>query len=205
MYLPLNILQSLTILLITSASSALTLRVGKPSSSAAAYRPPPFVRASSDRRTRPCPPTPLGRTGPLSMSEGSGFPLPSPSVSSSAADDDDDGYEEVTLDGLTASDFHGSEWKVGTLPVGSSIPSDISTTWVRLMAPEGDPKAFGQGRQVAVWGDDSKGTWAFDAGSQFLSFSKDTPLSLGGKTIWACGIDDYYYLSGVVRGWKPWA
>lgn len=93
--------------------------------------------------------------------------LPSPSSSS------DDEYEEVELDFLTSSDFIDTEWKIGTLPRGSTKGEQIETTWVRLYAPEGDPRAFGGGKQKAQWGDGGKGTWNFDEAGQFLSVSKE--------------------------------
>lgn len=68
-------------------------------------------------------------------------------------------YEEIEVDGLTSSDFTSSEWKIGTLNLGSTKPSDITTTWVRLRPAAGDVSKFGQGRMVAEWGDGSEGSW----------------------------------------------
>jgi hypothetical protein len=104
-------------------------------------------------------------------------------------DDDDDEYEYVEFDSLAESDFAGSEWLVGT--VFENKENDIEENWVRLFVTE-------EGKNLAFWGDDSKGTWNFDVASQFLTLSKD---ALFGKRIWACTTDDFYYLQGTVRGW----
>jgi len=134
----------------------------------------------------------------------------------SEGDGEGEEYEYVTeeFDLLTEDDFAGSEWKIGTLMDNSD---KITTTWVRLTSPQPSAddainapadnflKRVQGNKQAAVWGDDSKGTWAFDATTQFLSISKDTPLGLGGKKIWAVEVDDYYFLNGGVRGWSPWA
>ena len=130
------------------------------------------------------------------------------SSSSEGNDDDDDDdeeeeeeeYEYEDIDYLTQADFEGTEWKVGTLMKGSNQQaSDIDVTWVRLKVEEETKK------QLTQWGDGSKGTWSFDAASQFLSMSKDSFLGIKGKDIWACEVDDYYFVRGAVRGWKPWA
>ena len=105
-------------------------------------------------------------------------------------DDDEDEYEYVELEMLTETDFLGSEWLVGT--VFDSSKNSIKETWCRLVVDE-------KGKNIAVWGDDSTGTWNFDVASQFLSFSKD---NLWGKNIWAGVVDDYYFLQGTVRGWS---
>jgi hypothetical protein len=104
-------------------------------------------------------------------------------------EDDDDEYEYVEFDTLDESDFAGSEWLMGTQ--WENRDKEIDETWCRLFVTE-------EGKNLAFWGDDSEGTWNFDVASQFLTVSKDT---LFGKKIWACTTDDYYYLSGTVRGW----
>merc|ERR1712224_1178639 len=58
---------------------------------------------------------------------------------------------------------------------------------------------MGDGKNVAVWGDNSQGTWNLDVANQFLSVSKN---SLIGKNIWAGVVDDFYYCRGTVRGWN---
>lgn len=108
-------------------------------------------------------------------------------------DDDDEEYEYVEYDFLDESDFAGSEWLVGSCMDDS--PNKIDETWCRLGIDE-------QGKQVAIWGDNSEGTWKFDKASQFLSMSKNGLL---GKKIWAGVVDDYYYLQGTVRGWSFFA
>jgi len=124
-----------------------------------------------------------------------------------------DEYEEVELDELTNSDFdttydengelqYFTEWKIGTL--SKNKPMEIVTTWVRLFSDRTDGKFLGGG-QLAEWGDGRKGKWSFDERSQFLSISKDTFVGIGGKDIWACEVNDFYYLRGAVRGWRPWA
>ena len=109
-------------------------------------------------------------------------------------DDDDDEYEYVEFDNLTEQEFIGSEWIVGTN--WDKNPNKIDETWTRLIIDK-------DGKNIAVWGDDSKGTWTFDVPSQFLSVSKENLLA--GKQIWACTISDYYYLQGTVRGWTYWS
>jgi hypothetical protein len=115
-------------------------------------------------------------------------------TSSTDDDDDDDEYEYVELDNLTEQDFIGSEWIVGTN--WDKSPNTIDETWTRLIIDK-------DGKNIAVWGDDSKGTWTFDVPSQFLSISKENIFA--GKQIWACTISDYYYLQGTVRGWTYWS
>jgi hypothetical protein len=105
-------------------------------------------------------------------------------------DDDDDEYEYVEFDSLAEADFAGSEWLVGTVFEGKEN-KPIDETWVRLFVTE-------EGKNLAFWGDNSEGTWNFDVASQFLTMSKD---NLFGKRIWACTTEDFYYLSGTVRGW----
>lgn len=109
-------------------------------------------------------------------------------------DDDDDEYEYVEFDSLTEQEFIGSEWIVGTN--WDKNPNKIDETWTRLIVDK-------DGKNIAVWGDDSKGTWTFDVPSQFLSISKENLFA--GKQIWACTISDYYYLQGTVRGWTYWS
>ncbi|CAB9514632.1 expressed unknown protein [Seminavis robusta] len=112
-------------------------------------------------------------------------------VSSEADDDeedDDDEFEFIEYDDLTEADFLGSEWMVGTC--WDSNNNQIKETWVRL-AVKGD-------KNLAVWGDNSEGTWSLDAASQFLAISKNF---IWGKQIWAGVVDDYYFVQGTVRGW----
>lgn len=105
-------------------------------------------------------------------------------------EDDDEEYEYVEYDILTEPEFMGSEWLVGTVMDGNS--DKIVETWVRLATDK-------DGKNVAIWGDNSQGIWAFDVANQFLSFSKER---LWGKDIWAGVVDDYYYTQGTVRGWN---
>lgn len=105
-------------------------------------------------------------------------------------DDDDDEYEYVEYDILTEAEFMGSEWLVGT--VMDNKGGNIGETWVR-MATDKD------GKNVAIWGDNSEGTWNFDVANQFLSVSKN---ALWGKNIWAGVVDDFYFCRGTVRGWN---
>lgn len=109
---------------------------------------------------------------------------------SSNDDDDDDEYEFVEYDILTEVEFLGSEWLVGTVMDGRN--NNIGETWVRLATDD-------DGKNVAVWGDNSAGTWNWDTANQFLSVSKNAPW---GKNIWAGVVDDYYYCRGTVRGWN---
>mmetsp|Transcript_35162 Transcript_35162/g.85164 ORF Transcript_35162/g.85164 Transcript_35162/m.85164 type:complete len:229 (+) Transcript_35162:160-846(+) len=106
-------------------------------------------------------------------------------------DDEDDEYEYEEYDFLEESDFTGSEWLVGSCM--DSSPNRIDETWVRLAV---DPK---DGKQLAIWGDNSEGTWKFDKASQFLTMSKNNIL---GKKIWAGVVDDFYFTLGTVRGWS---
>jgi len=103
---------------------------------------------------------------------------------------DDDEYEYVEYDILTEPDFMGSEWSVGTVMDKNS--ENIDETWCRLATDR-------DGKNVAIWGDNSEGNWNFDTANQFLSVSKNT---LFGKTIWAGVVDDYYFCRGTVRGWN---
>ena len=116
------------------------------------------------------------------------------SVDTDIESDDDDEYEYVEFDSLTEQEFIGSEWIVGTN--WDKNPNKIDETWTRLIVDK-------DGKNIAVWGDDSKGTWTFDIPSQFLSISKENLLA--GKQIWACTISDYYFLQGTVRGWTYWS
>ena len=106
-------------------------------------------------------------------------------------DDDDEEWEYEEFEVLNVEDFYGSEWKVGTLNDNSN---KIQETWVRLLQED----------DQAIWGDGAKGKWKLDVPNQFLSISKETFGGWGGKKIWACQLDDYYYLEGTVRGWAPW-
>jgi hypothetical protein len=103
-------------------------------------------------------------------------------------DDDEDEYEYLEYDTLTEPDFLNSEWFVGTC--WDSKKNEIRETWVRL--------AIKGNKNIAVWGDDAEGTWSLDVASQFLAISKEY---LWGKQIWAGVVDDYYFISGTVRGW----
>jgi len=105
-------------------------------------------------------------------------------------EDDDDEYEYVEYDILAEQEFQGSEWLVGTVMDGRT--SNIGETWVRLAIDA-------EGKNVAIWGDNSEGNWNFDASTQFLSMSKNAPW---GKNIWAGVVDDYYFCRGTVRGWN---
>jgi hypothetical protein len=104
----------------------------------------------------------------------------------------DDDFEYVEYDYLSESDFLNSEWVVGTLY--NNNDSKIQETWVRLARTE-------EGKNVCIWGTNERGTWNLDVASQFLSMSRE---KLYGKEIWACTVDDYYYLQGTVRGWAFW-
>jgi len=105
-------------------------------------------------------------------------------------DDDDDEYEYIEYDVLTEPEFTGSEWLVGT--VMDNNPDKIVETWTRLAVDK-------DGKNVAIWGDNSEGSWSFDVASQFLAISKE---GIFGKKIWAGVIDDYYFSQGTVRGWN---
>eukprot|EP00531_Pseudo-nitzschia_arenysensis_P007787 CAMPEP_0116154110 /NCGR_PEP_ID=MMETSP0329-20121206/21603_1 /TAXON_ID=697910 /ORGANISM="Pseudo-nitzschia arenysensis, Strain B593" /LENGTH=246 /DNA_ID=CAMNT_0003651063 /DNA_START=104 /DNA_END=844 /DNA_ORIENTATION=+ len=105
-------------------------------------------------------------------------------------EDDDDEYEYVEYDMLTEAEFLGSEWLVGT--VMDSNEADIAETWVRLATDK-------DGKNVAIWGDNSEGNWSFDVANQFLNVSKN---NLVGKNIWAGVVDDFYFCRGTVRGWN---
>jgi hypothetical protein len=109
-------------------------------------------------------------------------------------DDDDDEYEYVEFDNLTEQEFIGSEWLVGTN--WDRSPNRIDESWARLIVDA-------DGKNIVVWGDESKGTWTLDVATQFLSLSKENVFT--GKQIWACTVSDYYYLQGTVRGWNYWS
>lgn len=83
----------------------------------------------------------------------------------------------------------GSEWLVGTV---MDSKDKIGETWVRLATDK-------DGKNVAIWGDNSEGNWNFDTANQFLSMSKNSVI---GKKIWAGVVDDYYFCRGTVRGWN---
>jgi hypothetical protein len=125
----------------------------------------------------------------LSLSSSTTVNSNSPTLSSDD-DDDDDEYEYVEYDILTEPEFTGSEWLIGT--VMDKNTNKIDETWVRLGVDK-------DGKNVAVWGDNSGGTWNFDTANQFLSFSKENLL---GKDIWAGVVEDYYFTQGTVRGWN---
>jgi hypothetical protein len=103
-------------------------------------------------------------------------------------EEEDDEYEYEEYEMLKEQDFLGSEWLVGTCWENNN--NNIKETWVRL-ATKGD-------KNLAVWGDNSEGTWSLDVASQFLAISKEF---LWGKQIWAGVVDDYYFVQGTVRGW----
>jgi hypothetical protein len=107
--------------------------------------------------------------------------------------DDDEEYEYIEYDNLTEKEFVGSEWLVGTC---WDNRNDIQETWCRLIVDT-------DGKNVAIWGDNSQGSWNLDVASQFISWSKENKLL--GKQIWAATVDDYYYLQGTVRGWRFWS
>ncbi len=128
---------------------------------------------------------------------GNDFTLLAASVSGSETSltqgkDDDDDWEYEEYESLTEQDFYNSEWKVGTLMEGSD---KIDVTWCRCLVKDGE--------FLAVWGDDSKGKWNFDAASQFFSISKNSWGGWFGKKIWAGAVEDYYFMEGTVRGWSP--
>jgi hypothetical protein len=114
------------------------------------------------------------------------------SSGSSSSDADDDEYEYIEYDALTEKEFIGSEWLVGTNRDTNRNPGRIVETWCRLIVDN-------RGKNIAIWGDNSQGTWNLDAASQFLSISKENIFT--GKDIWACTVTDFYYLQGTVRGW----
>lgn len=112
------------------------------------------------------------------------------SLSTASDDDEDDEYEYVEYDILREPEFVGSEWLVGTVMDRSQ--QKIGETWVRLATDK-------DGKNVAIWGDNSQGNWNFDVANQFLSMSKN---SIIGKKIWAGVVDDFYFCRGSVRGWN---
>jgi len=122
--------------------------------------------------------------------------IPVTSVASVDAKDGDE-WEYEEFEDLAESDFIGSEWKVGT--VWNDKTKQIKETWARLIIDEKSDT------NIVVWGDGAKGKWNFDLASQFLSMSKDSFGGWFGKKIWAGSTDDYYFLSGTVRGWNPTA
>jgi hypothetical protein len=114
---------------------------------------------------------------------------------SDQVDDDDDDYEYIEYESLTEADFLNSEWLVGTLRGTEINNNNIQETWVRLGRQD-------DGKNVCFWGTKQQGTWSLDVASQFLSISQE---HFYGKEIWACTVDDYYYLQGTVRGWNFWS
>lgn len=114
-------------------------------------------------------------------------------MSPTSEDDEEEEYEYVEYDILAEPEFMGSEWLVGT--VMDKNPNKIVETWARLATDK-------DGKNIAIWGDGSEGTWSFDVANQFLSISKE---ALWGKDIWAGVVDDYYYTQGTVRGWNFFA
>ena len=108
--------------------------------------------------------------------------------------DEDDEYEYIEYDSLTEAEFRNSEWLVGTN--FDNNPDSIQETWVRLVVDA-------DGKNVAVWGDNAQGSWNLDVASQYLGISKENKLT--GKVIWAATVNDYYFCSGTVRGWKFWS
>ena len=109
-------------------------------------------------------------------------------------DDDEEDWEYVEFDTLTESDLVGSEWLVGTC--WDTNPNTIDETWCRLVTNPSD------GTNLVIWGDNSQGKWSLDVATQYVTISKTKPW---GKQIWACLVEDYYYMRGTVRGWTFWA
>lgn len=107
--------------------------------------------------------------------------------------EDDEEWEEVEYEYLSEAEFMNSEWLIGS--VMDRNPNKIQETWVRLATDR-------DGKNVAIWGDNSQGTWSFDASNQFLSMSKE---SIFGKAIWAGVVDDFYYTIGTIRGYNWWS
>ena len=105
-------------------------------------------------------------------------------------DKNDDEYEYIEYDTLTEAEFVQSEWLIGTN--FDRRPDQIIETWCRLIVDDA-------GKNIAVWGDGAQGTWNLDVASQFLSISKESVWK--GKDIWACTVNNYYYLQGTVWGW----
>lgn len=110
---------------------------------------------------------------------------------SAKEEEEDEEFEYIEYDVLTEAEFIGSEWLVGTCMDKSS--NRIDETWLRLAVDE-------NGKNVAIWGDNSQGKWTIDPATGFFSASKENVLT--GKKIWAGTADDYYYLQGTVRGWN---
>jgi hypothetical protein len=109
-------------------------------------------------------------------------------------DDEDGDWEYVEFDTLTEADLVGSEWLVGTC--WDNNPNTIDETWCRLVTNPSD------GTNLVIWGDSSQGKWSLDVATQYVTISKTKPW---GKQIWACLVEDYYYMRGTVRGWTYWA
>jgi len=128
-----------------------------------------------------------------SLSSGAAASIPMENTGSSGEEEEEE-YEYLEYEALTEAEFVGSEWLVGTN--WDNNPNKIDETWVRLVV---EPES---GKNLCFWGDNSEGKWSLDVASQFLSFSKE---SLVGKQIWACTVEDYYFLQGTVRGWTYWS
>ena len=111
-------------------------------------------------------------------------------------DGDDDEWEYVEFERLTESDLANSEWLIGTC--WDSRPGTIDETWCRLAVVNNNK----DGSNVAIWGDSSQGKWSLDVAAQYVTISKTKPW---GKQIWACLVEDYYYMRGTVRGWNFWS
>lgn len=105
-------------------------------------------------------------------------------------EEEDDEWEYVEFESLTEADLLGSEWLVGTC--FDKSPDKIDETWCRLVCNDNN-------ENIAIWGDNSEGKWALDKASQYITISKNY---LWGKQIWACVVEDYYYLAGTVRSWS---
>ncbi|KAJ1455195.1 hypothetical protein M885DRAFT_617350 [Pelagophyceae sp. CCMP2097] len=106
----------------------------------------------------------------------------------SAADDDDAPVEEA--EEAAVYDLDGSEWKVGILWNGKK---KIDVTWIRCN-PGG----------VARWGLPAEGKWKVEDGN-YATFSRDFFGGWNGKRLLSARLQgDGNYLSGYVRGWKPW-
>ena len=115
------------------------------------------------------------------------------STTDTSTTEEEEDWEYVEFDTLSEADMVGSEWLVGTC--WDNNPNKIDETWCRLVRKE-------DGTNIAVWGDNSEGKWALDVATQYVTISKTAPW---GKQIWACLVEDYYYLKGTVRGWTLWS
>jgi len=123
-------------------------------------------------------------------------------------EDDDEGdwvFEEY--DRLVVQDLIGSEWRVGSLYDARRYNPDfnIYETWVRLLEFPQKKNWFQNDivkKNVAVWGDGSKGTWDFDYSAQYLVITKTSFRNYKGTVQYACSLNDYYYLSGQIMGYN---